>query len=58
VDGGRREQMTFRIDRLSTEQNLVLYISGQIATRDLEIIRTALDPRRVVALELGEVEPL
>lgn len=56
VDGGRREPMTCRIDRLSTEHGLVLYISGQIATEDLEVIRTTLDPRRVVAVELAEVE--
>jgi len=48
--------MTCRIDRLSTEHGLVLYISGQIATEDLEVIRTTLDPRRVVAVELAEVE--
>ena len=35
---------------------MVLYISGQLATEDLEVIRTALDPRRVVAVELAEVE--
>ena len=56
VDGGRREPMTFRIDRLSTEHGLVLYISGQLAADDLEVVRTALDPRRVVAVELAEVE--
>jgi hypothetical protein len=48
--------MTCRIDRLSTEHGLVLYISGQIATEDQEVIRTTLDPRRVVAVELAEVE--
>jgi hypothetical protein len=48
--------MTCRIDRLSTEHGLVLYISGQIAAEDLEVIRTTLDPRRVVAVELAEVE--
>jgi hypothetical protein len=48
--------MTCRIDRLSTEHGLVLYISGQIATEDMEVIRTTLDPRRVVAVELAEVE--
>ena len=48
--------MTFRIDRLSTEQGLVLYISGQLAAEDLEVVRTALDRRRVVAVELAEVE--
>ena len=48
--------MTCRIDRLSTEPGLVLYISGQLATEELEVVRTALDPRLVVAVELGEVE--
>jgi hypothetical protein len=48
--------MTFRIDRLSTEPGLVLYISGQLATEELEVVRTALDPHRVVAVELAEVE--
>ena len=48
--------MTCRIDRLSTDQGLVLYISGRIATEDLEVVRTALDGRRVVAVELAEVE--
>jgi hypothetical protein len=48
--------MTFRIDRLSTKHGLVLYISGQLATEDLEVVRTALDPRRIVAVELADVE--
>jgi hypothetical protein len=48
--------MTFRIDRLSTEHGLVLYISGQLAVDDLEVVRTTLDPRRVLAVELAEVE--
>ena len=48
--------MTCRIDRLSTEQGLVLYISGRLAAEDLEVVRIALDARRVVAVELGEVE--
>jgi len=48
--------MTCRIDRLSTEHGLVLYISGQLATEELEVVRTALDPHRVVAVELAEVE--
>ena len=48
--------MTFRIDRLATEHGLVLYISGQLAAEDLEVVRTALDQRRVVAIELAEVE--
>jgi anti-anti-sigma regulatory factor len=48
--------MTCRIDRLSTEQGLVLYISGRLAAEDLEVVRIALDGRRVVAIELAEVE--
>ena len=48
--------MTCRIDRLATEHGLVLYISGQLAAEDLEVVRTALDPHRVVAVELAEVE--
>jgi hypothetical protein len=48
--------MTFRIDRLATEHGLGLYISGQLAAEDLEVVRTALDQRRVVAIELADVE--
>ncbi len=48
--------MTCRIDRLSTEQGLLLYISGRLQGDDLEVIRTALDGRQVVAIELAEVE--
>ena len=48
--------MTCRIDRLSTEQGLVLYISGRIAAEDVEVVRSAFDERRVVAIELAEVE--
>jgi hypothetical protein len=44
--------MTWRIDRLSTEQGLVLYISGRLAAEDLDVVRTALDGGRVVAIEL------
>ena len=47
--------MTCRIDRRSTEQGLVLQISGRIAAEDLEVVRTALDGRRVVAIDLAEV---
>jgi hypothetical protein len=54
--GGDAKPMTCRIDRLSTEQGLVLYISGRIAAEDVEIVRSALDERRVVAIELAEVE--
>jgi hypothetical protein len=48
--------MTCRIDRRWTEQGLVLYISGRLASEDLEVVRSALDRRRVVAIELSEVE--
>jgi hypothetical protein len=48
--------MSCRIDRLSTEQGLVLYISGRLAEEDLDVVRSALDGSRVVALELAEVE--
>jgi len=48
--------MTCRIDRLSTEKGLVLYISGRLAEEDLDVVRMALGGRRVVAIELGEVE--
>ena len=48
--------MTCRIDRFSTEQGLVLYISGRLAAKDLEVLRAALDECRVAAIELAEVE--
>ena len=48
--------MTCRIDRRWTEQGLLLYVSGRLASEDLEVVRTALDGRRVVAIELSEVE--
>ena len=48
--------MSFRIDRLSTEQGLVLYISGRLAAEDLNIVRIALDGDSVVAIELADVE--
>ena len=47
--------MTCRIDRRSTEQGVVLQISGRIAAEDLEVVRTALDGRHVVAIDLAEV---
>ena len=53
---GEFEGMACRIDRLQTEQGLVLYISGRLATEDLEVVRVAIEGRRVVALELAEVE--
>ncbi len=48
--------MTCRIDRLSIEQGEVLRISGRIAGGDLDVLRTALEEGRVVALDLTEVE--
>ena len=48
--------MTCRIDRLSIEQSVVLRISGRMAGGDLDILRTALEEIRVVAIELAEVE--
>jgi hypothetical protein len=48
--------MAYRIDRLSTEQGLVLCISGRLAEEDLELVRMALDGRRVVAIDMGDVE--
>ena len=48
--------MTCRIDRLSTEKGLVVYISGRLAEEDLEVVRIALDARPVVAIELGDLE--
>ena len=35
---------------------MVLHISGRIAAEGLEVVRTALDGRRVVAIDLAEVE--
>jgi hypothetical protein len=48
--------MTCRIDQRWTEQGLLLYISGRLASEDLGVVRTALDGRRVVAIELSELE--
>jgi anti-anti-sigma regulatory factor len=48
--------MTCRIDRLSTEKGVVLQISGRIAAEGLEVVRTALDGRRVAAIDLADVE--
>ena len=47
--------MTCRIDRRSTEQGVVLQVSGRIAAEDLEVVRTALGGRRVVAIDLAAV---
>jgi hypothetical protein len=48
--------MTFRIDRASTNEGLVLHVSGRIAAEDVQVVRVALDEPRVVAIELKEVE--
>jgi len=48
--------MTCRIDRLWIQQGVALRISGRIAREDLEVLRTALEEIRVVAIELAEVE--
>jgi len=48
--------MTCRIDRLSIEQGVVLRVSGRITGEDLNVLRTALEEGRVVAVDLTEVE--
>ena len=48
--------MTCRIDRLSTEKGVVLHISGRIAAEGLEVVRTALDGRGVIAIDLADVD--
>lgn len=48
--------MTCRIDRVSTEKGLVLCISGRLTVEELDVIRTELAGRRVVAIALAEVE--
>ena len=48
--------MTCRIDRLSIEQAVVLQVSGRLTGEDLDVLRTALEEGRVVAIDLTEVE--
>ena len=48
--------MTCRVHRVLIEQGVVLRISGRIARDDLDVLRTALEEGRVVALDLTEVE--
>jgi adenylosuccinate synthase len=48
--------MTCRLDRVFIEQGVVLRISGRIAWEDLDVLRTALEEGRVVAIDLTEVE--
>jgi len=48
--------MTCRIDRVVIEQGVVLRVSGRIAGEDMDVLRTALEEARVVAIDLTEVE--
>jgi hypothetical protein len=48
--------MTCRIDRVRIERGVVLRVSGRIAGDDLQILRTALQESRVVAIDLAEIE--
>ncbi|MGA9026529.1 MAG: hypothetical protein WB440_10775 [Steroidobacteraceae bacterium] len=48
--------MTCRIDRVSTDQGLVLHISGRITQEDLDVLRTALEDGSIVAVDLSELE--
>jgi len=48
--------VTCRIDRVSTDQGLVLRISGRITQEDLDVLRNALSDRSVAAVELTELE--
>ena len=48
--------MTCRIDGVSTEQGFVLCISGWLTAEDLDVVRTEMDRRCVVAIALAEVE--
>ncbi len=48
--------MTCRINRIPTDQGLVLRIIGRITRDDLDVLRTALEDGSVVALELTELE--
>jgi t-SNARE complex subunit (syntaxin) len=48
--------MTCRIDRVSTEQGVLLCISGRLTTEDLEVVRNELDGHQVIAIALAGVE--
>jgi hypothetical protein len=48
--------VTCRIDRIPTDQGLVLRISGRITRDDLDVLRTALEDGSIVAVELAELE--
>ena len=47
--------MTCRVDRVLIEQDVVLRISGRMTGDDLDVLRTALEEGRVVAIDLTEV---
>jgi hypothetical protein len=55
-DGPCEADVICRIDRVSTDQGLVLQISGRITQEDLYVLRTALEDGSVVAVELAELE--
>jgi pimeloyl-ACP methyl ester carboxylesterase len=48
--------MTCRIGRVRIERGVVLRVSGRIAGEDLDILRTALQESRVVAIDLAEID--
>jgi len=48
--------VTCRIDRVSTDQGLVLRISGRISRDDVDVLRIAIEDGKVVAVELSELE--
>jgi hypothetical protein len=50
------ETMTCRIDRVRIERGAALRVSGRIAGDELELLRAALEERRVVAIDLAEIE--
>jgi hypothetical protein len=50
------ETMTCRIDRVGIEGSVVLRLSGRITGDALDVLRTALEESRVVAIDLAEIE--
>lgn len=48
--------MACRIDRVSTDQGLVLRISGRISRDDVDVLRIAIEGGSVIAVELSELE--
>ena len=48
--------MTCRIDRVGLERSAVLRVCGRVTGDDGEILRAALEERRVVAIDLAEIE--